>query len=313
MPELPEVEVTRRACAAQIAGARIESVALGKPLRWPLGIAPELLAGRDVHGVRRRGKYLLMELSEGLLMLHLGMSGSLRFVAPHEAPLGPAGTHDHFDLQTSKGLLRLHDPRRFGAVMYVAAESDPWARRLLDNLGMEPLDDSFSFETFRAGLKASRTPIKQLLLNGSVVVGVGNIYASEVLFMARIAPTQPACECWPWRWSRAARRCAISPRPTAWLATSSCRPRSMAAKACPARIAARPCKCCARGSAAPTSARGARRRDDRFKKRSEFSTSRNACCGCIAGGPAKHLQKTPVSLNFRHQPLKIDGEILFHL
>src|SRR5256885_7797593 len=95
MPELPEVEVTRRAFAAQIAGARIESVALGKPLRWPLGIAPELLAGRDVHGVRRRGKYLLMELSEGLLMLHLGMSGSLRFVAPHEAPLGPAGTHDH--------------------------------------------------------------------------------------------------------------------------------------------------------------------------------------------------------------------------
>src|SRR5256885_11267636 len=78
MPELPEVEVTRRAFAAQIAGARIESVALGKPLRWPLGIAPELLAGRDVHGVRRRGKYLLMELSEGLLMLHLGMSGSLR-------------------------------------------------------------------------------------------------------------------------------------------------------------------------------------------------------------------------------------------
>jgi formamidopyrimidine-DNA glycosylase len=197
MPELPEVEVTRRAFAAQIAGARIESVALGKPLRWPLGIAPELLAGRDVHGVRRRGKYLLMELSEGLLMLHLGMSGSLRFVAPHEEPLGPAGTHDHFDLQTSKGLLRLHDPRRFGAVMYVEAESDPWARRLLDHLGMEPLDDSFSFETFRAGLKASRTPIKQLLLNGSVVVGVGNIYASEVLFMARIAPTQPACEVGP--------------------------------------------------------------------------------------------------------------------
>src|SRR5260221_661801 len=136
-------------------------------------------------------------LFRSLLMLHLGMSGSLRFVAPHEAPLGPAGTHDHFDLQTSKGLLRLHDPRRFGAVMYVAAESDPWARRLLDHLGMEPLDDSFSFETFRAGLKASRTPIKQLLLNGSVVVGVGNIYASEVLFMARIAPTQPACEVGP--------------------------------------------------------------------------------------------------------------------
>lgn len=91
MPELPEVEVTRRAFAAQIAGARIESVALGKPLRWPLGIAPQLLAGRDVHGVRRRGKYLLMELSEGLLMLHLGMSGSLRFVAPMKHRWGLQG------------------------------------------------------------------------------------------------------------------------------------------------------------------------------------------------------------------------------
>lgn len=220
-----------------------------------------------MHSVRRRGKYLLMQLSEGLLMLHLGMSGSLRFVAPHELPLGPAGAHDHFDLHTSKGQLRLHDPRRFGAVMYVPAENDPWARRLLDHLGMEPLDDSFLFETFKAGLKASRTPIKQLLLSGSVVVGVGNIYASEVLFMARIAPTQPACEVGPRKVRRlfeeirrvlelaveqGERRCVISRRPTAWQATSSCRPRCMAARASPARIAARPYSCCARASAAPT-------------------------------------------------------------
>lgn len=197
MPELPEVEVTRRAFASQIAGARIVGASLGKPLRWPMGLAPEALVGREVRGVRRRGKYLLIDLSEGLLLLHLGMSGSLRFVAPHEPPLGPAGTHDHFDLNTSQGLLRLHDPRRFGAVVYVQCEDDPLARKLLDHLGMEPLDEGFAFEAFRAGLKASRMPIKQLLLGGSVVVGVGNIYASEVLFMARIAPTVAACDVGP--------------------------------------------------------------------------------------------------------------------
>lgn len=170
---------------------------LGKPLRWPMGLAPEALVGREVRGVRRRGKYLLIDLSEGLLLLHLGMSGSLRFVAAHEPPLGPPGTHDHFDLHTSQGLLRLHDPRRFGAVIYVPSEDDPLARKLLDHLGMEPLDEGFAFEAFRAGLKASRMPIKQLLLGGSVVVGVGNIYASEVLFMARIAPTTAACDVGP--------------------------------------------------------------------------------------------------------------------
>ena len=197
MPELPEVEVTRRSFADRIAGARIVSAAMGKPLRWPLGMAADALAGRQVLAVRRRGKYLLLDLSEGLLLIHLGMSGSLRFAGLDEPALGEAGKHDHFDLQTTRGLLRLHDPRRFGAVVYVPSQQDALARKLLDHLGMEPLEASFTFEAFREGLSARRTPIKQLLLSGSVVVGVGNIYASEVLFIAGIAPTMPAREVGP--------------------------------------------------------------------------------------------------------------------
>lgn len=135
MPELPEVEVTRRSFAQAISGARIEAVTLGKPLRWPLGCEPQFLVGQQVLGLRRRGKYLLADTSQGLLLLHLGMSGSLRF--SHGLP--PAGTHDHFDLATDRGTLRLHDPRRFGAVVYARGEEDPVAVKLLSTLGMEPL------------------------------------------------------------------------------------------------------------------------------------------------------------------------------
>jgi len=188
MPELPEVEVTRRGFADAIAGARVTGVVLGKPLRWPLGIAPAALAGRRVLRVRRRGKYLLLDLSEGLLLVHLGMSGSLRF-----APALPAaGAHDHFEMATDRGVLRLHDPRRFGAVVWVPGEEAPLARKLLGGLGAEPLSDGFDFAAFHAGLRASRQAIKQVLLAGRVVVGVGNIYASEALFAARIRPTVPA-------------------------------------------------------------------------------------------------------------------------
>ncbi|MCD2513061.1 bifunctional DNA-formamidopyrimidine glycosylase/DNA-(apurinic or apyrimidinic site) lyase [Comamonas endophytica] len=200
MPELPEVEVTRRSFAASIAGARIVDARLGKPLRWPLGIAPEALVGREVLGVRRRGKYLLVDLNEGLLLLHLGMSGSLRF-APTDTLAAP-GTHDHFDLVTTLGTLRLHDPRRFGAVVFAGGEGDPVARKLLGGLGMEPLEDAFAAQAFHAGLQASRMPIKQLLLGGKLVVGVGNIYASEVLFLARISPLAPANSIGPRRAQR---------------------------------------------------------------------------------------------------------------
>ena len=188
MPELPEVEVTRLSFADRIAGARIVHVRMGKPLRWPLHIAPESLVGRKVIAVRRRGKYLLLDLDDGLLLLHLGMSGSLSFVS--RPP--PAGNHDHFDLETTQGVLRLNDPRRFGAAVYAQDESDPVAQKLLGKLGMEPLGADFDPQLFYQGLMRRKAPIKQVLLAGDVVVGVGNIYASEVLFLAGIRPTMAA-------------------------------------------------------------------------------------------------------------------------
>jgi len=138
-----------------------------------------------VRGVRRRGKYLLIDLDRGLLLLHLGMSGSLSFAAHMPA----AGVHDHFDLVTTKGTLRLNDPRRFGAVVYAESEDASEAVKLLGRLGVEPLSDDFDVDRFHAGLKRRKAAIKQVLLAGNVVVGVGNIYASEALFLAGIRPT----------------------------------------------------------------------------------------------------------------------------
>ncbi len=188
MPELPEVEVTRLSLVDRIVGATVTGLALGKALRWPLGCAPEQLRGRTVLAVRRRGKYLLIDLDQGLLLVHLGMSGSLRFA--RELPL--AGAHDHFDLQTDHGTLRLRDPRRFGSVVYAESQSAPVAHKLLGKLGMEPLSQDFVLSGFQAGLKRRTAAIKQVLLAGDVVVGVGNIYACEALFLAGIRPTSRA-------------------------------------------------------------------------------------------------------------------------
>jgi formamidopyrimidine-DNA glycosylase len=189
MPELPEVEVTRLSFADCIQGAHVVALHMGKALRWPLGVDPDVLTGRTVQGVRRRGKYLLIHLSEGLLLLHLGMSGSVSFLS--KPP--PAGVHDHVDLVTDRGTLRLNDPRRFGALVYAASQTAPQATKLLGHLGMEPLSDDFDLTAFVQGLKAKQAPIKQVLLAGEVVVGVGNIYASEALFLAGIRPTVKAC------------------------------------------------------------------------------------------------------------------------
>jgi formamidopyrimidine-DNA glycosylase len=182
MPELPEVEVTRLSFASRIAGARVLALHMGKPLRWPLGVPPSLLVGQSVLAVRRRGKYLLLDMDRGILMLHLGMSGNLNF-APSQAE---AGKHDHMDLVTSQGVLRLHDPRRFGAAVWSDSEAHAPASKLLGKLGMEPLTDGFELKLFQQGLKKRAAPIKQVLLAGDVVVGVGNIYASEALFMSGI-------------------------------------------------------------------------------------------------------------------------------
>jgi formamidopyrimidine-DNA glycosylase len=175
---------------------------LGKSLRWPLawqleggeGQAFSAIVGSAVKAVRRRGKYLLLDLvassgeSAGVLLLHLGMSGSLRFAKN----LGDAGKHDHFTLHTSRGSLRLHDPRRFGAVVYAPSESSAAAVKLLGGLGVEPLTADFAAPSFHAALKKRHAPIKQVLLAGDIVVGVGNIYASESLFLAGIRPTVKA-------------------------------------------------------------------------------------------------------------------------
>ncbi len=188
MPELPEVEVTRRSFADRIEGAVIAGLRLGKPLRWPLGTLPQTLAGQCIRAVRRRGKYLLLDLDEGVLLLHLGMSGSLNFSAVQPAP----GLHDHMDLVTDRGTLRLHDPRRFGAVVWAPCEASPQAQKLLGHLGVEPLHGEFHAGAFHAALRQRSAAIKQVLMAGDIVVGVGNIYASEALFMAGIRPTVKA-------------------------------------------------------------------------------------------------------------------------
>ncbi len=189
MPELPEVEVTRRGIAEPLLGAEVLAVHLGKPLRWPLGLDVQQLVGQRVGDITRRGKYLWLPLTrpqtgQGGLLLHLGMSGSLALLADPGEP----GPHDHFDLVTSRGTLRLHDPRRFGAVVWSAGLLQAPALSLLQHLGAEPFDPTLTPERFHAALQRRRAPIKSVLLAGDVMVGAGNIYACEALFQAGIHP-----------------------------------------------------------------------------------------------------------------------------
>jgi formamidopyrimidine-DNA glycosylase len=190
MPELPEVEVTRQSFADRIARAKVLAMHMGKPLRWPLGVDCDALVGQKVLAVRRRGKYLLIDLDHGVLLVHLGMSGSLNFARVQ----GPRGPHDHMDLETTQGVLRLHDPRRFGAVVWAPSERSAQAQKLLGHLGVEPLGEDFDVQAFQGALKNKNAPIKQVLLAGQVVVGVGNIYASEALFLSGIRPTFKAAK-----------------------------------------------------------------------------------------------------------------------
>ncbi len=195
MPELPEVEVTRRGIAGPLKGAAVLRVRMGKPLRWPLGREPDSLLGQVVGDITRRGKYLWLPLAlpsagspegsaPGGLLMHLGMSGSLALL-PHDRAPGP---HDHFDLCTDRGTLRLNDPRRFGAVVWSAGLDEAPAAALLQHLGAEPFDPALTPQSFHAALQRRRSPIKAVLLAGDVMVGAGNIYACEALFTAGIHP-----------------------------------------------------------------------------------------------------------------------------
>ena len=196
MPELPEVEVTRRGLERPLDGALALGARLGKPLRWPLGVEPGTLAGRRAGRPLRRGKYLWLPLGArpgqpasdaGGLLVHLGMSGSLAFIG-EPGPPPEAGVHDAFDLRTDRGTLRLHDPRRFGAVVWSAGLGVAPAAALLARLGPEPDDPALTPASFHAALRRRRAAVKTVLLAGDVVVGAGNIYAGEALFEAGIDP-----------------------------------------------------------------------------------------------------------------------------
>jgi formamidopyrimidine-DNA glycosylase len=186
MPELPEVETTCRGIDAHVSGQRIEKIVLRETrLRWP--ISPEIagLSGHRITGVSRRAKYLLMALDRGNLIWHLGMSGSMRVL-----PTGsPAAKHEHVEFELGNGLsLKYRDPRRFGALLYCVG--DPLQHRLLQALGPEPLADEFTTDYLYERCRGRSAAIKILLMNSHIVVGVGNIYASEALYLAGIRPTR---------------------------------------------------------------------------------------------------------------------------
>lgn len=189
MPELPEVETTRRGILPHVAGQSIQALTVREPrLRWP--VAPELaetLQGLRVETVDRRAKYLLFRTAIGSLMLHLGMSGCLRVLPP---PVAVPGRHDHVDILLANGhCLRYTDPRRFGSLHWIPAGA---GHVLLDRLGPEPFDASFTGDYLYALSRGRRITVKSFLMDGHIVVGVGNIYASEALFKAGIRPDRSA-------------------------------------------------------------------------------------------------------------------------
>ena len=185
MPELPEVEITRRGLAAHLTGLSIkDAVIRNGNLRWPIPKnLPKLLRGQTIVSLKRRAKYLLMDCGNGTLILHLGMSGSLR-ILPANAPVEK---HDHFDLILGNGtLMRLRDPRRFGAVLWHSG--DVHTHPLLADLGPEPLEKDFDARYLYQATRARSVSIKQCIMDNRIVVGVGNIYANEALFRAGIKP-----------------------------------------------------------------------------------------------------------------------------
>ncbi len=190
MPELPEVETTRRGIEPHLVGATFaEAIIRRYDLRQPISDSIDTIIGKKVTAVRRRSKYLIVDLDDASsLLIHLGMSGSLRVIDP----ASDWKTHDHVGLTISTGRqLRYHDPRRFGIVLHLPS-GDPLKHPLLENLGPEPLDDDFTVATLVKAFERKSIPIKVAIMDAKTVVGVGNIYASESLFRAGILPKTPA-------------------------------------------------------------------------------------------------------------------------
>jgi formamidopyrimidine-DNA glycosylase len=188
MPELPEVETTRRGLAPHVVGRAVSGIEVREPrLRWPVAqsLAREIVEQR-IEGIERRGKYLLFRTGAGTLLVHLGMSGSLRYLPTATAH----GAHDHIDVHfVGGGALRFHDPRRFGSFLWT---KEPERHSLLRTLGPEPLGPAFDADYLWTACRGRRVAIKPHLMNGRVVVGVGNIYANEALFRAGIHPARAA-------------------------------------------------------------------------------------------------------------------------
>jgi formamidopyrimidine-DNA glycosylase len=201
MPELPEVETTRRGLLPHVVGHTVNDVVVRNAnLRWPVpGDLRRRLRGEKVLAVRRRGKYLLFDFPKGHLLVHLGMSGRLSLV-PDDAPVQ---RHDHFDLLFgAHRALRLTDPRRFGAVLWLPDPAEKHS--LLSGLGLEPMERGFTGEALHERARGRSVAVKQFLMNGRIVTGVGNIYANEALWGARIHPMRSVSRISRERWDRLA-------------------------------------------------------------------------------------------------------------
>lgn len=188
MPELPEVETTLRGIEPHLLKQRIAHVVVRDArLRWPVPAEVAKAEGQQVDALQRRGKYLLLKLQQGGLLVHLGMSGSLRVLQQPAAPK----KHDHFDIELQNGVcLRFNDPRRFGAFLWL--EGDMLSHELLRDLGPEPLSGDFTADYLYRASRGRKLAVKNFIMDGHIVVGVGNIYASESLFMAGIHPQRAA-------------------------------------------------------------------------------------------------------------------------
>ncbi|NVJ67563.1 MAG: bifunctional DNA-formamidopyrimidine glycosylase/DNA-(apurinic or apyrimidinic site) lyase [Gammaproteobacteria bacterium] len=184
MPELPEVETTKKGLEPYILNSKVKVVNIHfKTLRWPIALETKSIEGLKSTGLERRAKYLLWHFKHGSVVMHLGMSGKMRIVSSKE----PLQKHDHFEVIFANGkALRFNDPRRFGAVLWQAKDE---SLELLDNLGPEPLTDAFDADYLHQALSKRKGAIKNAIMTNQVVVGVGNIYASEALFLSGIKPT----------------------------------------------------------------------------------------------------------------------------